>query len=185
MTGHIERFGWFCWTCLLGSVLFLAPAAAADMSGEGGYVDPAASFGALDPTETTVGTLSMAPSLAWATPLEDEEMSELRGGFKDFMFGVQFEVLAGQLTVAEGLLNFGGDLGLPAPVLEGFHEAASGSVNSFASNFQSTSGLMQVLNIENATNLVALQTMNVNIYTLLSPTDPTKMQLNSIQNLGN
>lgn len=185
MTGHFERLERFCWTCLLGSVLFVAPAAAADMGAVEDGFDLAPSFGAMEMAEASVGTLAMAPSLEWATPLTDEEMSDLRGGFKDFMFGVQFEVLAGQLTVAEGVLNFGGDLGLPAPVLEGFHEAASGSVSSFASNFQSTSGLMQVLNIENATNLVALQTMNVNIYTLLSPTDPTQMQLNSIQSLGN
>lgn len=51
------------------------------------------------------GTLGMGPSLAWATPLEDADMADLRGGFNGVAFNF---LLSGMVTDTGSAFELGG-----------------------------------------------------------------------------
>jgi hypothetical protein len=48
------------------------------------------------------GTLDLAPDAAWATPLSDNEMGELRGGFNGMSFNIAFTGFITDLGPVEG-----------------------------------------------------------------------------------
>ena len=99
----------------------------------------------------------LADVAAWAKPLDDKEMGELRGGFAGFAFNV---IMSG--TIAE-LTNTGtsGVTGAPPPNVT----TSNGMVNiqTAIGSFNGASGVFQIANLENSSYNVINQNLFVQI----------------------
>ena len=106
------------------------------------------------------GNLDTAPVLladvgAWAQPLSDQEMGELRGGFAGFAFNV---IMSGNLAQ---LTDTGGVTGAPPPNIT----SGNGTVNiqTAIGSFNGASGVFQIANLENSSFNVVNQNLFVQV----------------------
>jgi len=108
---------------------------------------------ASDPT--TRAPAILADMVAWAEPLSDKEMGELRGGFAGFAFNVIMTGTIAQLTDTGGVTG-----ALPPNVT-----VSDGMVNvqTAIGSFNGASGVFQIANLENSSFNVINQNMFVQI----------------------
>lgn len=106
---------------------------------------------------TTKAPAVLTEMVAWAEPLSDTEMSELRGGFAGFAFNV---IMSGTI---ENLTNTGGTgvSGAPDPTFT----VTDGTVNiqTAIGSFNGASGVFQIANLENSNFNVINQNLFVQI----------------------
>jgi hypothetical protein len=107
-------------------------------------------------TESLVTLTQMA---AWAKPLDDTEMGELRGGFAGFAFNV---VMSGTI---ENLANPGGGTTATAGVPDPTVTQSNGMVNiqTAIGNFNGAQGVFQLANLDHSSFNVINQNMFVQI----------------------
>ncbi len=99
--------------------------------------------------------IALAELAAWAEPLSDNEMGELRGGYAGFAFNV---IMSG--TIAE-LTDPGNVTSAPPPNIT----VENGMVNlqTAVGSFNGASGVFQIANLENSSFNVINQNMFVQI----------------------
>ena len=105
------------------------------------------------PAAAGQGTLGLAPDLAWAHPMRDGEMADLRGGIGGLAFSVFFSGGFDHLGNAQGQLNVGTNgLEVPAPEFN----VSDGQVNirTEIGNFQGASGIFQIAQVPGNYNIV-------------------------------
>ncbi len=101
------------------------------------------------------GTLGLAPSASWATPMTDEEMGELRGGFAGLAFSVFFSGTFDSLGNATGTLEVDttGTFGTaPDPVVTVTDTEVQ--ISTVIGDFQGASGIFQIASVPGSFNIV-------------------------------
>lgn len=139
------------------AVLHALPAMAADVSG--------------------AGNLGLLPDAAWATPLDEEDLGEMRGGYMGIAFSIwmqgSIEDLTGTMgdggvTVVEPTTAVPPDLTFTS--LDG--DVQLGTVIS--DNFQGASGIFQIVSVPGSnvsvTNILNIQVTVVNVVDTVSIT---------------
>ena len=109
------------------------------------------------------GTLGLAPSASWATPMTDEELGELRGGFAGLAFSVFFSGTFDSLGNATGTLEVDttGTFGTaPDPVVTVTGEAVQ--ISTVIGDFQGASGIFMINSVPGSFNVVT-STMYIQI----------------------
>jgi hypothetical protein len=103
----------------------------------------------------------LAQMVAWATPLNDNQMSEMRGGFAGFGFNV---IMSGTL---ENLANTGstgttGTTGAPDPTIT---TNTDGTVNiqTAIGSFNGATGVFQIANLDHSSFNVVNQNLFVQV----------------------
>lgn len=100
------------------------------------------------PGISSAGTLDAMPDEAWAKPLTNEEMSELRGGFRGISFSA---FLTASIENRTGDLSGSFDTAPPPSVtLEG----NTASVQTVIGNFVGTTGIVQAIQVPGSFNIV-------------------------------
>lgn len=122
------------------------------------------------------GNLGLLPDAAWATPLEDEDLGEMRGGYMGIAFSIwmqgSIEDLttdpATDVTVVEPVTEVPADLTFTS--LEG--DIQLGTVIS--DNFQGASGIFQLVSVPGSNvavnNILNIQVTVVNVVDTVSIT---------------
>jgi len=113
------------------------------------------STGALADGALDKAAMTLADVGAWAQPLNDQEMGELRGGFAGFAFNV---IMSGNLAQ---LTDTGGVTTAPAPNVT----TGNGTVNiqTAIGSFNGASGVFQIANLENSSFNVVNQNLFVQV----------------------
>jgi hypothetical protein len=112
--------------------------------------------------------------VAWAKPLSDQEMGELRGGYAGFAFNV---IMSG--TIAE-LANTGGTGVTSAPPPGVTVENGMVNLQTSVGSFNGASGVFQIANLENSN----FNVINQNLFVQIAIIDVANTaQMPSIQSL--
>jgi hypothetical protein len=90
------------------------------------------------------GTLAFAPDAAWATPISDDEMAELRGGFNGLAFNIAFSGFIDGMGDVNGNFAFGPEGIFPAEAPE-FPDCGEACVSTQIGNFQGFNGVAQIV----------------------------------------
>ena len=99
------------------------------------------------------GTIGKAPGSAWATPVSDGELAQMRGGIGGLAFSVAFTGSIDNLGNLQGFLAVDpAATQAPAPTFT----VADGQVNIQTSigNFQGASGIFQITQVPGSFNVV-------------------------------
>ena len=92
------------------------------------------------------GTMGLAPDLAWAQPLQDNEMAKMRGGMGGMSFSVFFTGAVTDLTVDPGASPNTSDVTVSSGTVDISNVIAStGNINGVF-QFTSVNGNMNVVN---------------------------------------
>ena len=120
------------------------------------------------------GTLDLLPDGKWATPLTDDEMGELRGGFNGFSFAVYFLGGIENLgPVAGGVaVNPTGVTPVPDPVID----PNGNSISTQIGSFQGFNGIAQIAIVPGSNNFV-----QNNLFIQINVINGTLTSLPSIQ----
>jgi hypothetical protein len=101
------------------------------------------------------GNLEKAPADAWATPLADAEMEDMRGGFSGLAFNVFFTGFfdnlgntAGNLTVNDGGAT------TPAPPPNFSVQDGQARISTVIGNFGGANGIFQIAQVPGSFNVV-------------------------------
>lgn len=114
------------------------------------------------------GNLAMMPNAAWATPLSDSEMGELRGGFDGLAFSVFF---TGSIDSLGNTTSSTGTTTTGAPPPNVTVSDGTVRISSLVGNFQGANGIFQIAQVPGSFNVV-----NNNLFVqvaLISVTNPT------------
>jgi hypothetical protein len=91
------------------------------------------------------GTLAFAPDAAWATPVSDDEMSELRGGFDGLAFNIAFTGFIDSLGNVDGNFAYGPEGVFPSDSPEFDFSNGDALISTQIGNFQGFSGIAQIV----------------------------------------
>ena len=89
------------------------------------------------------GTLAFAPDAAWATPVSDDEMADLRGGFNGLAFNIAFSGFIDSLGNVNGNFAYGPDGIFPAEPPE--FPNGDAYISTQIGNFQGFNGVAQIV----------------------------------------
>jgi hypothetical protein len=98
------------------------------------------------------GMLDLLPSGEWATPLTDQEMGELRGGFNGFSFAVYFLGGIENLGPVQG--GIAADPNGVTPVPDPIIDPSGNSISTQIGAFQGFSGIAQIAIVPGSNNFV-------------------------------
>ncbi len=100
------------------------------------------------------GNLDLFPSLAWATQLPDEQLSDRRGGVGDLAFSVFFAGSIDNLGTLNGSLNVntGGTTPASSPTVTTTGNQAT--ISNIVGNFGGASGVFQLTQVPGSFNVV-------------------------------
>lgn len=108
---------------------------------------------ASSPAFAQSGNLSAMPIAAWAQPLSDREMGELRGGFDGIAFSAFFTGTVDSLGNASGSLSSGITTGnTPPPSVTTSN--GNVSISTVVGNFQGANGIFQIAQVPGSFNVV-------------------------------
>lgn len=129
------------------------------------------------------GTLGLGLDASWATPMTDDELGELRGGFVGLAFSVFFNGTFDSLGNATGNLevNTNGAVGGPAPVVT--VTDTNVQISAVVGEFQGASGIFQIAQVPGSFNVVNNNMfIQIAIINVLNGTDIPSLQ--SLLNAG-
>ncbi len=123
---------------LVALLMFSSPGAAGEKGPGGG----------------TGGTLGLGLDASWATPMTDDELGELRGGFAGLAFSVFFSGTFDSLGNATGTLEVDttGTLEAPAPVVT--VTDTNVQISAVVGDFQGASGIFQIAQVPGSFNVI-------------------------------
>ncbi len=100
------------------------------------------------------GTMGLAPDASWATPMMDEELGELRGGFAGLAFSVFFSGTFDSLGNATGTLEVDttGNFDAPDPVVTVTDTEVQ--ITTVIGDFQGANGIFQIASVPGSFNVV-------------------------------
>lgn len=99
------------------------------------------------------GNVSAMPMVAWAQPLTDSEMGELRGGFDGIAFSAFFTGTVDSLGNASGSLSSGITTGnTPPPSVTTSNGGVT--ISTVVGNFQGANGIFQIAQVPGSFNVV-------------------------------
>lgn len=98
-------------------------------------------------TVAAAGTLDLIPDEAWARPLSNAEMADLRGGFRGIAFSA-FVTVENLTTDLSGTLS----TGAPPPSVTATNDQVQ--IQTVVGNFVGTSGIFQIAQVPGDFNIV-------------------------------